>query len=189
MLASGEIKPMNTATGTTCQPLAPNFKCAPQAQCCNPCGADCSPKVRLKDYIVIKPNVEQTCFKIGEDTCEADVLPAHLHCFEARINPRGECRTVLTLKPIRATTDGAVCFAWTEAFWLLGDGRYEMEITFDGACSVTAGLDVRGCHQAILSYEHQRANACTVIPHCAPQIEDEPYTDDNTTCGTCNAQC
>ena len=186
MLASGELKPINTAQGTSCQPLAPDIRSAKPNQCCDPCGQNCEPKVRLKDYMVIKPGVEQTCFLIGEDTCEPEVLPAHLHCFTAHISPRGECRCVLTLQPLRATTDGKVCFAWPEAFWLLGDGRYEMEIKYNGCCSVVAGLDVRGCHQAILAYEHLRSNACSVAPSCAPQIEDEPYTVADTDCGGCS---
>ena len=187
MLANGELKPINTATGTACKPLAPDIRSAKKGTCCDPCGTTCDPKVRLKDYIVVKPGIEQTCFKIGEDDCAAEVLPAHLHCFTAHINPRGECRCVLTLTPVRATTDGKVCFAWSEAFWLLGDGRYEMEIKIDGKCSVVAGLDVRGCHQAILAYEHARSNACAVAPSCAPQIEDEPYTADIADCGGCSS--
>lgn len=186
MLANGELKHINTAQGTACKPLAPQIKSA--GDCCCPIRGcnDCEPRVRLKDYIRLKPAIEETCFTIGDDTCEAEVMPAHLHCFEAKIYRRGKCDCVLTIKPTRATTKGAVCFTWPEAFWNMGDGRYEMDIGFDGVCSVVVGLDVIGCHQAVLGYEHAHANACSVIPHCAPQIEDEPYTD-NTDCEPCNA--
>lgn len=173
--------------GTRCKPLAPDIRSAKPNDCCDPCGVHCDPRVRLKDYIRIKPTMEQTCFTIGEDTCEPEILPAHLHCFTAKINRRGECACLLTLRPIRATTAGAVCFVWNEKFWNLGDGRYEMEIHYNHCCSVVVGLEVIGCHQAILNYEHMHSNACSVAPHCAPQVEDEHYTDTSTDCGTCHA--
>lgn len=186
MLYSGEMIPKEQVVGTACKPLAPKFQSA--GECCCPVrGCDeCSPRVRLKDYIRLKPTIEETCFTIGETTCGAEATPAHLHCFEAKVYRRGECTCVLTFKPTRATTAGAVCFTWPKEFWELGDGRYEMDIGFSGTCSVVVGLDVIGCHQAVLGYEHSMANACTVIPHCAPQIEDTPYTD-NTDCETCHA--
>lgn len=185
MLSSKELRFTEEIKGTACQPLAPVFKPACNTCCPDPCGSTCEPKVRLKDYIRLKPSIAQTCFKIGEDTCEAEVMPAHQHCFTAKIRRRGACECLLTLRPIRATLDGAVCFAWGEAFWKLGDGQYEMDITFNGTCCLTAGLNVIGCYQAILGYEHSDSDACAVIPYCAPQVEDEPYVDTSDCGGPC----
>lgn len=187
MISSGELLPASKIEGTACQPLAPKIESS-KPSCCPVRGCnDCEPKVRLKDYIRLKPAIEETCFSIGTPTCEPEMMAAHLHCFEAKVYRRGKCDCVLTLKPIRATTAGAVCFHWPDKFWAMGDGQYEMDIAFDGTCSVSVGLNVIGCHQAVLDIEHRYANACAAGPACAPQIEDEPYQEPETDCGACNA--
>lgn len=172
----------------SCNPLAPIIQSGGFGVCntCCPSSNGCAPRLRLKDYILVRPNINDMCFSFGVGVCPApEMLIANQHCFTGKIRRRGECHYIDELRSTRATPDGAVCFDWPIWMWRHGDGRYEMDVLVDStACgqgeTITVGLNVRGAHHVLLDYMANADEGCSVIKPCAPQIEDEPYTDPQT---------
>ena len=165
-------------------------ECAP-CNPCNPCEPKCPPKTRAADAIIIERNEVERCFTLTDFGCKPNPLYANQHCFMLKIRKRGSCFNQAVLDPVRATMDGAVCFAWSTLWTNLGNGYYEADLFTDGRNCNTLLFYVRGCDVFISSSTPVIDDGCHPVcePCCGtvPQIDDEPAppVTCETECDTC----
>jgi hypothetical protein len=180
------------SSGGICTTEPPVYEsCAPE--CCRPTCGYCDPRVPLRDYILIKPRTEETCITLGTAVCSAEVVSAARSCIELRINRRGECATLLVLKPLRATLEGAACFSWPVEWWRLSDGDYEADVYVNGCSCLTIGLRMVGCSMALMAYSQTMKSVCgdglpCGLPQnlCVTPVDDVPQAlPASQPCETC----
>lgn len=181
-------------SSAACRDPVPEF-CAPKRPCCEPVCGYCNPRVPLRDYVLVKPQTEESCFTLGRGICTPEVVHAARNCIELHIRRRGECNTLLTLRPLRATLEGAACFSWPVEFWRLSDGMYEADVYVNGCTCLTVGLRMVGCNVALAAYSETLKSPCgdglscgTPQAACVAPIDDTPQAlPESTNCEACHA--
>lgn len=181
--------------GNACHDAPPVCEpCAPA--CCVPICGQCTPKVALRDHHLVKPRTAESCFTLHEGVCTTDVVHAARNCIEMHIRRRGECDTLLKLKALRATLEGAVCFSWPVEWWRLSDGYFEADIYVNGCTCLTVGLKMVGCNIALAAFSNVPGNGCDEggltcgVPQrlCVAPIDDTPVAlPASKNCETCDA--
>ena len=175
----------NQPAHTACDRAPPVSDCCPDT-CLLPQAMTCAPRTKTKNAIRIKPTQAETCVLVTEYGCGAEVVPAHLNCIDVLVRRRGFCSTLLKFRPLRAELDGSVCIAWPQEFWQQGDGYYEVDLVFNSKQTLTFLVFSAVPSLSLYSYNVPERAVCLVIPDCAPQVEDIPYTPTEE---SCDAQC
>ncbi len=141
--------------------IAPPKDAECESCCPKPCCPDqCPPKVRLKDYLRIKPFIPKTCMTLAYEHCDPVALVGWKTCVTGKLRRRGGCETLGTLSPTSATMDGQICFDWGIDLWKHGNGDYELELLINNKCCLTIGLRLIGCHIFMASYNHHHQETC-----------------------------
>ncbi|MEY4909021.1 MAG: hypothetical protein RL260_2739 [Pseudomonadota bacterium] len=171
---------------SNCSSVVPNLSsCVPE--CCAPMHSKCQPMVPMRDYNLVKPRAEESCFTLGVGACSTEVVHAARNCIQMHIRRRGDCLVLLKLAALRATLEGAACFSWPVEFWRLTDGEFEGDIYVNGKTCLTVGLRMQGCSIALLAYSQTEGLLCGLPQDaCVAPIDDTPVAlPTSVPCETC----